>query len=710
VPGVLVTLSRAEDLAAKDSNGLSDPFVVLRVGKLSKYKSSVVAKSLNPIWDEECFLAAPENTAVPLTVEVWDKDLLGSSLIGTAELDISMLLNDGTEEEFSLELANKKGKLGYGTIYFKLKRTTKMLGHIKHGKHYVKKWAVASGDRRVVVEAIRGMDLAPMDSNGLADPYLTMTLGKVKHTSKVDSFTLNPRWKQRFEFPLKAGESSKLKVKCWDRDRFSRDDFMGQCDIVLDLLQPNVVNDYWYDLELNGEPAGHIHLLITVVDSMGDLVLTKEQRSAVVGSVKCHIYQASDLKAADLNGLSDPYVEIRVGNARLRTNTANRTLNPFWDQVIELPVADIFGCAEISVWDEDKGGKSKADHLGSILVPLLEMKNGEANWYALKDSACLRPGKGEVLIAFQFTYKVPKAYFGIMKKREPNYMADKGSFSPRRLLNAVRRFYKVNQPLINALKFGSDLLNWRRHPLYSVAAGICWVLFCLFFRLWQLPLAIVANILVNKSRTTEIVEIDKDGLIVVKTKRGSSSMSDFGFDQSLESEILGDEDGLDLEEGGNMEDEDNGPSEGASSVLSTVKKRSHIRLLAQLRVLRKIGKKVQDMFEFAATIQERIWNVRNWSVPLITELVVLGLSVFATSLLVLPWNIVFMLGGLYLLFKNGIRQAFAVVDKRRKKKLVIPVIEFLGRVPSEVDRARRSRLPVKNTERPSVSAKLSVRR
>ena len=47
-----MTLKKAADLPAADSNGLSDPYVVLTLGD-HKLKSSIKSASLSPVWDEK---------------------------------------------------------------------------------------------------------------------------------------------------------------------------------------------------------------------------------------------------------------------------------------------------------------------------------------------------------------------------------------------------------------------------------------------------------------------------------------------------------------------------------------------------------------------------------------------------------------------------------------------------------------------------------
>ena len=49
---VLIHLKEAKDLPAADSNGLSDPYAVLKLGKESK-KSMIQYDTLSPAWNEK---------------------------------------------------------------------------------------------------------------------------------------------------------------------------------------------------------------------------------------------------------------------------------------------------------------------------------------------------------------------------------------------------------------------------------------------------------------------------------------------------------------------------------------------------------------------------------------------------------------------------------------------------------------------------------
>ncbi len=50
---------RGHDLVPKDSNGLSDPYILVKYGSQIMFRSKVIKKSLNPEWNERVTLTAP---------------------------------------------------------------------------------------------------------------------------------------------------------------------------------------------------------------------------------------------------------------------------------------------------------------------------------------------------------------------------------------------------------------------------------------------------------------------------------------------------------------------------------------------------------------------------------------------------------------------------------------------------------------------------
>ncbi|XP_044164205.1 tricalbin-1-like [Acropora millepora] len=86
--GVLViSLLQGKDMAAMDSNGLSDPFCVVRVNNEKKYKTNVAYETLKPIWNESVSIAMPQADD-KINIDVFDKDVFQNDFMGTVSLTV----------------------------------------------------------------------------------------------------------------------------------------------------------------------------------------------------------------------------------------------------------------------------------------------------------------------------------------------------------------------------------------------------------------------------------------------------------------------------------------------------------------------------------------------------------------------------------------------------------------------------------------------
>ena len=105
-------------------------------------------------------------------------------------------------------------------------------------------------------------------------------------------------------------------------------------------------------------------LFVSNNEEAPDLYATK------MTAISLHVLSAADLIASDANGFSDPYVVVKLGDSRQwRSVTANRTLNPVWEDqrhtIDGMPLA-LLPYVTLEVWDSDV--TSADDPLGMCLL------------------------------------------------------------------------------------------------------------------------------------------------------------------------------------------------------------------------------------------------------------------------------------------------------------------------------------------------------
>ena len=72
-------------------------------------------------------------------------------------------------------------------------------------------------------------------------------------------------------------------------------------------------------------------------------------------AVSVRVVRATGLLAADKGGTSDPYVVVQsAGGKKAKTSVKKKTLEPEWDETLELSVLDAAAPLSFAVWDHDK--------------------------------------------------------------------------------------------------------------------------------------------------------------------------------------------------------------------------------------------------------------------------------------------------------------------------------------------------------------------
>jgi len=126
--------------------------------------------------------------------------------------------------------------------------------------------------------------------------------------------------------------------------------------------------------------------------------------------VEINIIEAQGLPSADLNGKSDPYVEVCTASERQKTDTKKKTLNPVFNEIKVVNVTDMARDAVgFLVWDWDRMSANEIIAYGAISMIGLPpngapvdiwidlfkkgKKDGKKDKKAKKDAAAGKPAK-----------------------------------------------------------------------------------------------------------------------------------------------------------------------------------------------------------------------------------------------------------------------------------------------------------------------------
>ena len=289
-----VHIKSAANLMVGDLNGKSDPYVVVRcpakegAGGGEEKQTRVVKKTLDPVWNEtlefgSCSLDELLRHGISLTV--MDKDwITKDDALGavTVHLDALRVQN---YHDYS-ELLPTRGSLMFSVQWEPSMETAPPLpygggyavapdgGPLASGGAGYAADSGRGGYGSSLDDSLRGGDsslrpssvgtlhvyldratgLRSMDSNGLSDPYVKLTVNGVTIKSKTIKKTLDPRWREDFKWSGTFAQlsSEPLLLHVWDYDAFSRDDHLGQATLDLHRLRPEETREFPVDLSLQG--------------------------------------------------------------------------------------------------------------------------------------------------------------------------------------------------------------------------------------------------------------------------------------------------------------------------------------------------------------------------------------------------------------------------------------------------------------------------
>uniref|UniRef100_A0A673W785 Multiple C2 and transmembrane domain containing 1 n=1 Tax=Salmo trutta TaxID=8032 RepID=A0A673W785_SALTR len=594
-----------------------------KIGGKEVFRSKTINKNLNPVWEEKVSLLV-DSLREPLYVKVFDydfglqDDFMGSAYLYLENLDVTLDLEDPQYPDHDLgtldlavTLSPKEGDFREAQLHSSMRLSD------VHRKAQLWRGIVS-------ISLIEARDLQPMDANGFSDPYVKFRLGHQKYKSKTIPKTLNPQWREQFDFHLYEEQGGFIDITVWDKDAGKKDDFMGRCSIDLSPLSKEHTHKLDVPLE---EGEGMLVLLVTLTGaaavSISDLsvnilddpherhqilqrysVLRSFHNLKDVGMVQVKVIRAERLMAADVTGKSDPFCVVELSNDRLQTHTVYKNLNPEWNKVFTFNVKDIHSVLEVTVYDEDRD--RSADFLGKVAIPLLNIQNGERKAYALKSKELTGPTKGVIFLEIDVIFNAVSLSFFLLLPFFPT-------------MSPPLHTHSLPAPELSSL----CCLSFLPCPAFvrPFILTVC-----------VLPAAI---------------------LVLCVMERALAIARDTGHMYSME-DLLEDEDE-------DYDKDDKDPERKG--------------FINKLYAIQDVCISVQNALDEVASYGERIKNTFNWTVPFLSWLAIVALCVATVLIYYIPLRYIVLAWGVNK-FTKKLRDPYNIDNNQ--------LLDFLSRVPSDI--------------------------
>ncbi|KAF7647518.1 hypothetical protein LDENG_00171180 [Lucifuga dentata] len=218
---LIVGILQAQDLAAMDMGGTSDPYVKVYMlpDKKKKYETKIQCKNLCPVFNETFIFKIPytELGGQTLVLQVFDFDRFGKhDLIGEIKIPMNTIdLVQPIHEWKDLSGGEKEEQEKLGDVCISLR------------------YVPTAG--KLTVNIMEAKNLKKMDVGGLSDPFVKVVLQhnrkRVKKKTSVKQNTLNPYFNESFSFEIPFSQIQKVQllITVYDYDKLGSNDPIGKC-------------------------------------------------------------------------------------------------------------------------------------------------------------------------------------------------------------------------------------------------------------------------------------------------------------------------------------------------------------------------------------------------------------------------------------------------------------------------------------------------
>ncbi|KAK1888400.1 Multiple C2 and transmembrane domain containing protein 2 [Dissostichus eleginoides] len=463
----------------------------------------------------------------------------------------------------------------------------------------------------------------------------------------------NPQWREQFDFNQFEDNQDPLQVEVYSKRGRKGEESWGMFEIALSRLPLNERQLYTHVLDPG---KGRLVFLVTLRPCWGVSISdietatlespderdTVEEKFSLKNTHKCvrevgflqvKVVKANDLPATDLNGKSNPFCVVELGNSKLQTHTFYKTVNPEWNKALTFPIKDIHDVIVLTLLDEN--GDKAPNFLGKVDIPLLTIQNGQQICLLLKKEDLGSASKGTITLVLDVIYNKVRAGIRTFKPKETKLMEENQKFSKKVLARNIYRVRNISTAVLYTLQYIKSCFQWESTQR-SLIAFLIFLVTVWHWELFMLPLFLLLLI----------------GWHYFQLSAGKASSN-----QDLVNMSMGDEEEEDEKESGKK------------------------GLMDKIHMVQEVVLVVQNVLDEIANIGERIKNIFNWSVPFLSCMAFLMLFVTTALLYYIPLRYIVLIWGV----------------KKFTKRLCNPhtidnneILDFLKRVPSDVQKVQHS--------------------
>jgi hypothetical protein len=316
-------------------------------------------------------------------VSLWDFDLLSANdFLGYVTLDIGPESSCKPETLHTKELRKLtqddavRGTLSISYIWIQhpppVELPDPQAPHLSKGTGYMQLMIVAA------------TNLTGMDSSGFSDPYVAVDAGKNSYKTQHISKSLNPVWLECVDVILPAATSF-LSLSVFDFDLLSGNDMIGTATFEIgNIAAGSPPQSAVLPLKNADRHAGTLfikYVMLKECSKQEELAFDEDARERDVktakgiGCLHVGLYSARDLMACDVNGFSDPFVQISVGALTAKSKVVKKSVNPTFNEAIIIDVQPGACVIEIQVYDHDIVGNN--EFMGQVVFPISQLVIGE---------------------------------------------------------------------------------------------------------------------------------------------------------------------------------------------------------------------------------------------------------------------------------------------------------------------------------------------